>query len=940
MIFLVGFEIFMLFTAFGNLIAVRTLIVGEGHWTKAQKDAVHSLYLYSLNQDSSYIQNFLTQLKIIEGDRLARIELLKDHPNYKIVRDGFVQGQVEENEVGGIIKLLQRFKGLDILQNSLLAWSQADDLVDELHSIGMQMRSSKGDYSHIKKLLARVGEINSSLSLHEKVFSRSLIEASRWMEKIIIIIVASTVIFFETIAIFLVIQFGKYLVQTINNFKSTAQQVGRGNFLVSASKVGRDELGQLGDSLNIMINNLKMTIDMQRRTEESLRRSNEKFSIMVEAVKDYSIFGLDLNGCVRTWNSGAEHINGYPADEIIGHHFSIFYVLSDLNDGLPEKELALAKKYLRYEREALRLKKDGTKFWAHVTLNARYNKDGRISGFTMVTRDITERKEYELQLQKNNNELEKRIAFRTKELQWRESQLRQITNALPEAVCQVDRNETFLYANESFWLLFRKNQHEIIGRKVIEILGADFYKSFEKPIQNTLKGELTSFEFLSKNETDSFDYNITLVPDFDEKNVVIGFVLVAHNIKKYKEIEFELKKSKVLADVANQTKSAFLANMSHEIRTPLGAILGYSELIINDEVSDSQKMNIAEAIKRNGQLLSNVINDILDLSKVEAGKLEIEKVNILLEDIIKDIDSLLSLKANEKGIQLLIETENNMPLAIKTDPLRLRQILLNVVGNAIKFTQQGVIKVKINFLYHPETKSSQLEFVVIDSGLGISAEQIDKLFRPFSQADISTTRKYGGSGLGLILSKKLANSLGGDVILKTSEIGKGSTFTITVDAGISQMVNLKKFEPIAPQIKSNKDEMIFDFNNLKILIVEDSYDNQIIISHFLKATGAVLKIAQNGQEALDMALAEKFDIILLDLQMPVMGGFETIKILNEKNYNVPVIALTAHAMKEDRKQCLQAGFKDHMSKPINRLSLLRVIYFWTHKKSETEIELI
>ena len=709
-----------------------------------------------------------------------------------------------------------------------------------------------------------------------------------------------------------------------------------GNFNAIAPVQYNDELGSLGEAINKMSGSLRNAADVQKRIEESLRRSNEQFSTMVDAVKDYAIFSIDLEGYVKSWNSSAEHIKGYSASAVIGRHFSIFYTKSDQHSGLPEKELSTAKKFSHFEREAQRVKKDNTVFWANVILNAQYDKYGDVFGFSLVTRDITERKEYELKLEKSNTELEKRIAYRTKELQWRETQLQQITNALPESICHLDMEQKFLFVNQSFCQLLNMHKNDIVGKNFKDVLGLKYQLLLKNGIDQALKGEIVNFETKFNNRGIESNYNITMVPDNIE-GLITGFVIVAHNIKKYKEIESELKKAKEQAEVANETKSAFLANMSHEIRTPLGAVLGFSELIINDEISTpTQRKTIVESIKRNGQLLSNVINDILDLSKVEAGKLEIEKVSVLFSDVISDIESLLSLKAKEKGIQLSVLTEDNLPIALRTDPLRLRQILLNVIGNAIKFTEAGKVEVKIRLIGSPDQDDCKIAFVIEDTGPGLTKEQAKKLFAPFSQADVSTTRKFGGSGLGLILSKKLAMALGGNVILERTEPNKGSTFVITIDPGLTVKAQSQKLEVESSSTTPlNRKVEQFNFQGIRVLLVEDSLDNQFIISHFLKSTGISLKVANNGLEGLNLALAEHFDLVLLDLQMPVMGGLEAMTKLTEMNYQTPVIALTAHAMKEDRKQCLSVGFKDHISKPVNRHALLRSIYFWTHQTQQS-----
>jgi signal transduction histidine kinase/ActR/RegA family two-component response regulator len=387
--------------------------------------------------------------------------------------------------------------------------------------------------------------------------------------------------------------------------------------------------------------------------------------------------------------------------------------------------------------------------------------------------------------------------------------------------------------------------------------------------------------------------------------------------------ELELKQAKESAEAANSAKSAFLANMSHEIRTPLGAILGFADLLVHSQMSEAEKISSVETIKRNGRLLSNIINDILDLSKVEAGKLEIEKVDVPFEELVSDITSLLTLEASEKGLQLNLTTDGAIPNSIHTDPLRVRQILLNIVGNAIKFTERGSVDVVAKLVSEP-SGTRKLAFQVQDTGRGLSAEQASRLFNPFTQADASTTRKFGGTGLGLVLSRRLAKVLGGNVTLTSSQPGEGSVFTITIDPGNIDKVFLQNFDPKKNPITASATSSV-SLSGFKILVVDDSLDNQTLVSRFLRRSGAVISTAQNGQEAVETTLSEKPDLILMDLQMPTMDGYEATKRLRGLGYHQPIIALTAHAMKQERIRCLASGFNDHLSKPIDSQALLLMI---------------
>lgn len=389
--------------------------------------------------------------------------------------------------------------------------------------------------------------------------------------------------------------------------------------------------------------------------------------------------------------------------------------------------------------------------------------------------------------------------------------------------------------------------------------------------------------------------------------------------------EAELRVAKEAAEAANAAKSAFLANMSHEIRTPLGAVLGFSELLLSPRMTDSEKHNGMEIIKRNGRLLSGIINNILDLSKIEAGRLEFEVTSISFAEVFSEIEQVLNLEATGKGIKLILKSEGLVPNMIQTDPLRLRQVLLNIIGNAIKFTDRGGVTVTVRAMQESDG-SSKLVFAVSDTGKGISAEQAKKLFEPFNQADASITRKFGGTGLGLVLAKKLANGLGGDVVLQDSQPGEGSTFVISIDAGKPETVLFENYATTSPQTAGIRHlHATPKLSKIKVLIVDDSVDNQVLIAQILRLSGAEVHIASNGREAVDKALSGDFGLILMDLQMPEMDGYEATKVLRERGFERPIIALTAHAMKEERQRCLENGFTHHLTKPIDVESLVRII---------------
>ena len=383
---------------------------------------------------------------------------------------------------------------------------------------------------------------------------------------------------------------------------------------------------------------------------------------------------------------------------------------------------------------------------------------------------------------------------------------------------------------------------------------------------------------------------------------------------------------------ANRAKSEFLANMSHEIRTPMTAILGFTENLLERDQSESEKLNAIHTIRRNGDYLLIIINDILDLSKIEADKMTVEHITCEPCRIVAEVASLMRVRADAKGLPFEIEYIGAIPETIRSDPTRLRQILINLVGNAIKFTEDGGVRLVTRLV--DDGDEPRLQFDVIDTGRGMTTEQVATLFQPFSQADASTTRKFGGTGLGLTISKRFAELLGGGIdVVETTE-GVGTRFRTTVATGPLEGVNMIE-DPMSATVvavAATTDARIAppDLQGYRILLAEDGPDNQRLISHVLKKAGADVTVKENGKLAVDAAIAASddalpFDVILMDMQMPVMDGYEAADLLRRKGYDGPIIALTAHTMSSDREKCIKAGCDDYAGKPIDRKKLIETI---------------
>ncbi len=415
-----------------------------------------------------------------------------------------------------------------------------------------------------------------------------------------------------------------------------------------------------------------------------------------------------------------------------------------------------------------------------------------------------------------------------------------------------------------------------------------------------------------------------------EATVIMPF----QNITEMKRIQSELEHAKQLAEIANHSKSAFLANMSHEIRTPMTAVLGFTEILKDPNLSSSERLDCVNRIDRSGRGLLKLLDDILDLSRIEAGHPPIEKTRFSPLLITHEVVSMLRPQVEAKDINIEVKLGSPVPDKILSDPSRLKQILVNLVGNAIKFTSTGRITITLRQEKMNENNKNLLAIEVEDTGIGISdADQI-KLFHPFAQADESITRRFGGTGLGLALSRKLSEQLGGDLKILQSIPEKGSTFIVKIDTG--ELINIpfvnQVYTKIRPEMLITAPVTDLSLKDIRVLLAEDVIDNQIIMSRYLENAGAIVDVVDNGEMAVEEALHNDYDIVLMDIQMPVLDGLSATRRLRENNFEKPIVALTAHAMKEERDSSLEAGCNDHITKPVSRSQLVEQVKKLTENK--------
>jgi len=380
---------------------------------------------------------------------------------------------------------------------------------------------------------------------------------------------------------------------------------------------------------------------------------------------------------------------------------------------------------------------------------------------------------------------------------------------------------------------------------------------------------------------------------------------------------------------ASRAKSEFLANMSHEIRTPMAAVMGYADLLLDPSLSATERIAHIQTIRRNGEHLLSVVNDILDISKIEAGKMAVEAIATSVGQVFAEVTSLMQVRAAEKGLAFEINYVGGVPETIQSDPTRLRQILINLVSNAVKFTEAGSVRIVVR-CSAPDSPRPELRIDVVDTGVGMTQEQAGRIFAPFSQGDSSTTRRFGGSGLGLVISRRLANLLGGDIVVESSS-ERGSAFRLTLPTGplSGAMVSpVGAGGGISPPTARRQVASLPA--SCRVLLAEDGPDNQVLISTFLTKAGATVKVGSDGRLAVDEALAaaatmKPYDVVLMDMQMPVLDGYGAASELRLAGYTGSVVAITAHAMAGDRERCERAGCDGYLTKPVDRAQLIATV---------------
>ncbi|MBX3444417.1 MAG: PAS domain S-box protein [Planctomyces sp.] len=653
-----------------------------------------------------------------------------------------------------------------------------------------------------------------------------------------------------------------------------------------------------------------------KRQTEDLHSAFQREHAIIEGALD-AVVGMNEEGAVVAWNSQAERTFGWSREEAMGRRLADLIIPPEFrvmhNAGVVMYLRTGNGPAMNRRLELTGLHRSGRTF--PVELSITPIRLGHETTFCAFVRDITERKAAEDALRRSDAHA-RRLAL--------------VAARTDNAVIITDTQGRIEWVNEGFTRITGYTADEAFGQKPGALLqGPETDPETVAYMRGRIEAnEPFEVEILNYSKTGrEYWVAVEVQPLWDATGVPTGFMAVESDITHRKASEQELRRAKDDAESANRAKSEFLANISHEIRTPLTGILGFADVLRREEISARQARSYLDIIHSSGTHLLTLINDILDLSKIEAGRMEFDRNRCSPHQIIADVLSVLRVRAQEKGLSLECCWTTSTPEFIESDPARLRQLLMNLVGNAIKFTDRGLVSVEA--AYDAQTPEPRLAISVRDTGIGIAADHLDRIFLPFDQADNSITRRFGGTGLGLAISRHIARGLGGDISV-SSLAGHGSTFRVTLATGCADDVVLipatsgDSVQPRSAEPALKSVEPV-DLSARRILLVEDGETNRDLISLVLGRAGADVMCAENGREGVELAERERFDLILMDMQMPVMDGYSAAAALRAGGCRAPIIALTAHAMRGDREKCLAAGCTGYLTKPIQIDRLLETV---------------
>lgn len=641
-------------------------------------------------------------------------------------------------------------------------------------------------------------------------------------------------------------------------------------------------------------------------TAAELAAANERLEL-TQTAAGLTTWEWDLVRDEMIWTSGRPNLAVLSGKPVMSYRDVVAAVHPDDQTRTLDAAYQAVREKSTFQAEFRVPLPNGAERWVYSRGRVFCDEGGQPRRMLGVNMDITERKVAALALD------EEREKFRA------------IFDQMAVGIVFVAVDGPLVLVNRKITAMFGYDAAECVGKHFLELIHPDDREAVKTAWARFLAREVPDYSverhFVRKDGTGFWgELTISTVSLANYRTRLgVGVVKdVDQRVKAERAVQravAEMKAAMDAADAANNAKSEFLANMSHEIRTPLTAIVGFAELL-RPQTSEADRLHHTEIILRNARVLNQLVSDILDLSKIEAGGLVLTPGNVSLAPLVADVRESFEVQAKSKGLAFTVRSGDRLPDEIQTDAARLRQVLVNLLSNALKFTARGGVELAID-----RTRDGRdLTFTVSDTGIGIDAEQQTRLFQAFSQADASTTRQFGGSGLGLMLARRLARRLGGDLVLTRSAPGQGSTFVLTIP------VERPEF-PVDELSRGALAARGVDAEGLlrgvSVLLVEDTPDSQLLLTQFLVFGGADVELAVDGEEAVQKACAKSYDLIVMDVQLPRVDGLEATRRLRREKYAGIIVALTAHAMTQDRKSCLEAGCNAYVSKPVGMVELVR-----------------
>ncbi|MBF0402042.1 MAG: PAS domain S-box protein [Magnetococcales bacterium] len=669
-----------------------------------------------------------------------------------------------------------------------------------------------------------------------------------------------------------------------------------------------------------------------------LRRNEKRLRAILDTAMD-AIVSIDSKGHILEFNPAAEKIFGFSKNEVMGRDIADTIIPPEWRQqhkaGMARYLATGTARVINQTVEQVAVNARGNRLPVDLSITVVDDQD--FVFFTAYLRDISERQQMLASLQESYHVLEQTNQKLTLEfgehrntlarLQAREAELRSITDSVWDAIIAADHSQRITFWNEGAHLMFGHGGQEAVGQPlsllVPEQYQADYLEQFERFQEGVQPVPAVSTRELLGRRADGSLFPMEMAVAVWMENGRRRFAAVIRDITGRQQTEKSLREAVAAAEAANQAKSQFLARMSHEIRTPMNAIVGICDLLLDNHSLDREGHHYLRVMKQAGDTLMALINDILDLSKIEAGQMVLEQITFDLADLVTETVAMMQLRAIDKGLALDYQMAAEMPRQYVGDPQRLRQLLLNLLSNAIKFTSAGGVSVRVG-----QGEAGEVVLEVEDSGIGIAPEMQATIFQPFIQAEMSISRRFGGTGLGLTICKQLVRQMEGEIELE-SQLDRGTLFRLRLPLprskelpGVAEVVSA---QPVSlPQEEKRA---------ATILLVDDADDNRLLVRAFLKRSGYDLVEAVNGEESLHKFKEGHFDVVLMDIQMPVMDGFEATRQIRAWESSMgrlptPIIALTAHAMREDMLQTTEAGCNMHVTKPITKSGLLEAIRSW------------